>query len=256
MPSYDAAVLVMTKDCTLTYRGVDFNAPGDNLVLELGLCLGVLGPERTFIVAPRDGCFKLPSDVDGLLYASYDTSAQEQSLSIRLACKEVAAAIGENNRQLMPWIVYEAAVRELSKKVMAHPAYGGLRPDVVVGVNPGGSIVGGLLYLLNRRAFAYATIWPFDSSATPPEIRREAAEVLRRRGELAEAKILIVDDSLKTGKSMRATVAKVRDALGSMRHTIKTAVLVYKPEFNVKADAFLPDYFVSIAYHAFPYCDI
>jgi hypoxanthine phosphoribosyltransferase len=256
VPSYDAAVLVMTEDSTLTYRGGDFNAPGDNLVLELGLCLGVLGPERTFIVAPSDGFFKLPSDVDGLLHATYDTSAQDQSVSIRIACKEVAAAIGENSRQLMPWVVYEAAVRELSNTVMAHPAYGGFRPDVVVGVNPDGSIVGGLLYLLNRRAFAYATIWPFDSSAPPPEIRREAEEVIKRRGEQAEANILIVDDSLKTGKSMRASVAKVRDALGPMRHKIKAAVLVYKPEFNTTSDDFRPDYFVTMDYHAFPYCDV
>ena len=256
VPSFDAAVLVMTPDCSLTHRGEVFDAPGDNLVLELGICLGALGPERTFVLAPADQNFRMPSDIRGLLYTSYNAAVKNRKASVQSACDAIAAAIPEGNRQFMSWRAYEGAVQELSRRIMAHSAYGGYRPDLVIGVNPGGSIVGGLLYLLNRRSFAFSTVWPLDPSPLYADISREVGETLRRGGDLAEARILIVDDSLKTGLSMRAAVEKVKSGLGDMRHTIRTAVLVYRPEFNTVADGFQPDYFLFDNYSAFPYCNV
>jgi len=253
VPSFDAAVLVMSPDSSLTHRGEVFDAPRDNLILELGLCLGALGPERTFVLVPNSGNFKMPSDVDGLLYTSYDATANDPTESIRSACEAIATAIPDGCRHPMSWRTYDNAVRDLSNLIMAHSAYGGFRPDIVIGVNPGGAIVGGLLYLLNRRSFAFGTLWPMDNTPLHPDIIRAVEDALKRGRHGAEAKILLVDDSLKTGHTMRAAVETLRSGLGDVKYSIKTAVLVYRPEFNTHADGFRPDYFLFDHYSAFPY---
>lgn len=256
VPSFDAAVLVMTPDSSLTHRGEVFDAPRDNLILELGLCLGALGPERTFVLIPNNDNFKMPSDVAGLLYTSYDPTKNDPTESVRFACEAIAAAIPEGNRDAMSWRTYDKAIRELSRLVMAHPAYGGYRPDIVVGVNPGGAIVGGLLYLLNRRSFAFSTLWPLNNTPLPLNIVNEVEEAIRRGRNGTDARILLVDDSLKTGQTMRAAVETMRSSLGDARYSIKTAVLVYRPEFNTLADDFRPDYFLFDHYKEFPYSTV
>src|SRR5512144_2432453 len=48
LPTYDFAVLVLSADDFLAFRGQEFAAPRDNLLFELGLFMGRLGRERTF----------------------------------------------------------------------------------------------------------------------------------------------------------------------------------------------------------------
>ena len=46
--------------------------PRDNIVFELGLFMGRLGPERTFIVRPSSSPLKIPSDLAGVSAALFD----------------------------------------------------------------------------------------------------------------------------------------------------------------------------------------
>ena len=46
--------------------------PRDNIVFELGLFMGRLGRERTFIVRPESGPLKIPSDLSGISTATFD----------------------------------------------------------------------------------------------------------------------------------------------------------------------------------------
>lgn len=65
----DYAVLVATPDDVTTSRG-DTNASArDNIILEFGLCLGILGRSRTYLLSSGD--VKLPSDVLGLTRLTY-----------------------------------------------------------------------------------------------------------------------------------------------------------------------------------------
>lgn len=63
---FDFAVFILTPDDILDKRGHVSAAPRDNVVLELGLFTGVLGPERTFIVQPHGVELTLPSDLAGV----------------------------------------------------------------------------------------------------------------------------------------------------------------------------------------------
>src|SRR6267154_2524292 len=49
----DFAALVLTPDDSVVSRGKESPAARDNVIFELGLFLGALGPRRVFIIRPR-----------------------------------------------------------------------------------------------------------------------------------------------------------------------------------------------------------
>jgi len=67
----DFAILIATADDTVTTRGGTQKVARDNVVFELGLFIGALGLDRTFIVADRTTDLQLPSDLDGLTWLPY-----------------------------------------------------------------------------------------------------------------------------------------------------------------------------------------
>lgn len=80
----DFAVLVLTADDTLISREIEQKAPRDNCIFELGLFMGALGRDRTFIVKPRGVDMKLPSDLLGITPLDYATG-DLTSLATRVA---------------------------------------------------------------------------------------------------------------------------------------------------------------------------
>ena len=72
VPRFDFAVLVLTADDLLTSREVTTLSARDNVLFELGLFMGSLGRERTFVLRPRGDQIKVPSDLAGLTTATYD----------------------------------------------------------------------------------------------------------------------------------------------------------------------------------------
>lgn len=80
----DFAVLVLGPDDVVISRGEENPAPRDNVVLELGMFLGALTRERTFIVQPRGHELKTPSDLTGMTPLEYE-SDMEGSLADAIA---------------------------------------------------------------------------------------------------------------------------------------------------------------------------
>src|SRR6185295_16161042 len=62
--SVDGAVFVCGKDDKTWYRGLTTDTPRDNIVLEFGMFVVILGRRRT-IVVHEEGT-RLPSDLDGI----------------------------------------------------------------------------------------------------------------------------------------------------------------------------------------------
>ncbi len=72
---FDFAVLVVDADDAAVSRGSSKSVPRDNVIFELGLFMGALGRERTFMVFDRTRPPDLPSDLAGVTAATYEPHA-------------------------------------------------------------------------------------------------------------------------------------------------------------------------------------
>lgn len=90
----DFALLVATPDDAVTSRSTIADAPRDNVVFELGLFMGALTRLRTFVLRPRSGDLKLPTDLLGL-------TALEYKVSDSLSLTEVVAPVCNDLRQIV-----------------------------------------------------------------------------------------------------------------------------------------------------------
>jgi hypothetical protein len=68
---FEFAVLVLTPDDLIERRGTATNSPRDNVIFEVGLFIGALGRERTFIVYCQDTPPAIPSDLAGVTAATF-----------------------------------------------------------------------------------------------------------------------------------------------------------------------------------------
>ncbi len=97
---FDFSILVLTNDDLVSTRGQEYNSPRDNVLFELGLFMGALGRNRTFIVIDRSGQLKLPSDLAGITPASFDHPQRGTMQSaVGKACYDIEAISKLGNRQ-------------------------------------------------------------------------------------------------------------------------------------------------------------
>lgn len=94
--SSDFAILLMTADDMTLSRDRRKKTPRDNVVFELGLFMGAIGRERTFIVSPRKNDLKLPTDLLGVTHLSYEADGMK-TVGRRMAgvAKEVCKQISK-----------------------------------------------------------------------------------------------------------------------------------------------------------------
>jgi hypothetical protein len=71
----DFAILIVNPDDQAVMRGAPVTLPRDNVLFELGLFMGKLGPSRTFIVFDRTQDLHLPTDLLGVTPATYQPHA-------------------------------------------------------------------------------------------------------------------------------------------------------------------------------------
>jgi hypoxanthine phosphoribosyltransferase len=155
---------------------------------------------------------------------------------------------------VMSWQIFERAIRTLSELVMRNEVHGGFRPSVVVGVNPGGAIVGSILYYLNRDRFHFTTLWPTEGARLLPTT--PALDELVRMTyppPKEPLRILLVDDSMKSGRSIKSAETALRQAIGdNCEIRIKSAVVLHRP--TEKTDT-KPDYFAEQDFTHLPYTE-
>jgi hypothetical protein len=69
---FDFAVLVLTADDLIVSRGTEQPAARDNVLFELGLFVGGLGRDRTFMLFDRSHPLALPTDLAGVTAATFE----------------------------------------------------------------------------------------------------------------------------------------------------------------------------------------
>lgn len=73
----DFGVVILSADDEIAKRGQATDAPRDNVLIELGMLIGALSRERSFIVVPSTPDLRLPTDLLGITPARYDAKRAE-----------------------------------------------------------------------------------------------------------------------------------------------------------------------------------
>lgn len=89
---FDFAAMILSPDDLLESRNVAMTSPRDNVLFELGLFMGRLGRNRTFIIHEKDANLKLPSDLAGITISPYK-KRDNLSAALSPTCTPIIKAI-------------------------------------------------------------------------------------------------------------------------------------------------------------------
>ena len=91
---FDFAVLVLTTDDLAVSRGSERPVARDNVLFELGLFVGGLGRDRTFMIYDRTGPPSLPTDLAGITAATFEPhSSGNLDAALGAPCTKIQRAI-------------------------------------------------------------------------------------------------------------------------------------------------------------------
>ena len=95
LPRFDFAVLVFTPDDLVNSREVEAFGARDNVIFELGLFMGRLGRERTFILHEAGARLKIPTDLSGVTMATYEWPRADRNYraAVGSACDSIREVI-------------------------------------------------------------------------------------------------------------------------------------------------------------------
>jgi O-acetyl-ADP-ribose deacetylase (regulator of RNase III) len=98
LDSSDAGVFVLRPDDLTISRNTQDLTARDNVIFELGMFIGRLGRDRTFMFVPHGSELRLPSDLLGISTASYEVSriagGQKRS-AVGPACTKIRDHLGQ-----------------------------------------------------------------------------------------------------------------------------------------------------------------
>lgn len=120
-------VFVFGPDDLVESNGVESFRTRDNVVFEVGMFLGRLGPERTFIICNRDPLktLTLPSDLLGITFQSFKFDPKQPLESVFPAAEKIRTAVDEVLAAARPQMretnVLTEVVVELSNRQVKPP---------------------------------------------------------------------------------------------------------------------------------------
>lgn len=94
----DFGIFILSPEDILTIRNKQYLSARDNVIFELGLFIGRLGKERTFMVIPSNcESLHLPTDLNGIVTATYDSERHDKNIiaAIGPACFQIRNMIGQ-----------------------------------------------------------------------------------------------------------------------------------------------------------------
>ena len=92
----DFAMLVLGPDDEVLSRDEKSDAPRDNVIFELGLSMGALSHQRTFMIVPREYDIKIPTDLLGLTPMDYKSGdLNDLASSLAPVCNQLRSIINK-----------------------------------------------------------------------------------------------------------------------------------------------------------------
>jgi O-acetyl-ADP-ribose deacetylase (regulator of RNase III) len=95
LDSSDAGVFILRPDDVTESRGESRSTARDNVIFELGMFIGRLGRDRTFMLLPTTPDVSLPSDLAGIITARYDADRfdRQPRAAVGPACAQIRQAV-------------------------------------------------------------------------------------------------------------------------------------------------------------------
>jgi O-acetyl-ADP-ribose deacetylase (regulator of RNase III) len=95
LDSSDAGVFILRPDDVTESRGESRFTVRDNVTFELGMFIGRLGRDRTFMLLPTTPAVRLPSDLAGVITARYDVDRLDRQprAAVGAACTQIRQAV-------------------------------------------------------------------------------------------------------------------------------------------------------------------
>lgn len=101
VPSADYAVLILSPEDLQTSRGKIRPSPRDNVIFELGFFIGALSRKKVFVIMPKDGDIKIPSDFHGMTFLTYLSRKDNPRASVRTACIRIKSTIQADSQKIL-----------------------------------------------------------------------------------------------------------------------------------------------------------
>jgi hypothetical protein len=77
--NFDFAVFVFSADDEIKMRGYETSVARDNVIFEMGIVIGMLGRYRAIFVKPKGVNLHIPSDLQGINYASFNPDRSDSN---------------------------------------------------------------------------------------------------------------------------------------------------------------------------------
>jgi hypothetical protein len=102
LDEFDFALFVFAPDDIAKIRGSEVQTVRDNVIFELGLFVGRIGRERSFIIVPRGADdLRIPTDLLGITPAAFEPNRQDENIvaAIGPACNRMRKPIKRLDRR-------------------------------------------------------------------------------------------------------------------------------------------------------------
>lgn len=144
---YDFAVFIMSNDDIVKYRNEKYAKPRDNVIFELGLCIGAFGLQKILVAKPE--FISLPTDLLGISVYNYYID-DDIDITAGVIYAEMSSSINKKNLEInsickIDWSEYCKEINKLVSELKKSLYIGGFYFNIIVGINRGGLIAADLI---------------------------------------------------------------------------------------------------------------
>lgn len=235
---YDFAVFIISNDDVVKYRNRKYYKPRDNIIFEIGLCIGTFGLEKVIITKPE--FVTLPSDLMGVGVYDYYIDG-DLNITAGVIYAEMDSFIKNktsiNNKFIkIDWVEYCCDIKKIVDDLRKPLYLGGFEFDFLIGINRGGLMTADLISreyghhmpVLTLFADRRNKIGVFDSDDMMIN-NKDIVNILRND---KIKNILLVDSFSRRGKTIINAKKYLENNLPGKQ--IKTALVYADTDLNLK----------------------
>lgn len=89
----DYCIFILSGDDKTISRNNELPSPRDNVILEIGLSVGILGSDKTFILKDSNCKIKVPSDLSGVILGRFNSNSKNIVSSVSPFCFQIREKI-------------------------------------------------------------------------------------------------------------------------------------------------------------------